>query len=441
MAFLLRLPAQRKRQIGEFRDRNALSVRDSPKKDESSAQGGTSRLSTRELLLSLPKGFRPGKVPFNSADSSITPIQLSQASFRLLRGLPPELILEIADWLDVPSSAALALCDHRMFAILSKSCLAALKKGTVQRDIFLRILDRDLEASYFCIYRKKIQQLRASHYKKIIAILGVSCSKDRRRQIEIESLFPQISKSRYRPSEIEIESLYPQISKGLFRPFAYNHAPPFGIEHAQVAAKLYRRGSMSDANYFLKCALISQPRSRVVSRRPDNWGFYLFEALPIQGQICARSQLWMFVSKRSGYKLPDYTHFHICKHMPGTSRPNNVLSRLLKRQLENLAAGHSSCSYCSSLLHCAACFLDVFVDARVVTSDPRIQVLRITKWQYMAIGSSPITIHEDTNSSVSKPTRGETRAAYERATMTPFQSIISIDEAWKAMKRYRWFGF
>lgn len=211
----------------------------------------------------------------------------------------------------------------------------------------------------------------------------------------------------------------------------------FTIEHAQVAVNLSGQGLFSDADRYLECASITQPRPHLISAVPENWGFRLFEVLFVENRICSRSQTWMFMSRARGYLLPILLT-PICDHMNSrldhednqSSLPLHFSSLLLC----NLRDDKHRCVKCSCTLSCPTCFLDVRIDKRTVESDPGFQMVIITKWQYMAIDSTPIVVQDSEGDSTLEFGPGEIRDAYERVTNTPFDSILGLGEALRYMK-------
>jgi len=86
-------------------------------------------------------------------------------------------------------------------------------------------------------------------------------------------------------------------------------------------------------------------------------------------------------------------------------------------------------------LSCFTCFLDVQVDTHIVESNPNYQIVIITTWQYMAIGSAPILILDNKGHLAQEFDSGDIRDAYEGVTDTPFHSILGLGEAWRCMRR------
>lgn len=361
----------------------------------------------------------------NAADLLISTIQLRPASFQLIDELPPELVLEISSWL--PSSAALALCNHKLFALLGRSSLAVLDSNPLERERFLLALCRDIVDTFFCFSCKKIHFfMRKSwgqgskgallwiFWKKLRSILP-----DRGQSNTAALRFSRTSNSRCRAPRGTMDYY-----------FKRGH---FTIEHAQVAVNLSRQNLSSDADRYLGCASITQPLLRLIGVVPDNWGFRLFEALFVRNRVCTRSQTWMFVSRFRGYALPTLLTA-ICDHFNSSRREEDRFSSLLLCNLIHLRDDEDRCVKCSWILSCPICCLDVQINKKVVESDPNFQMVIITKWQYMAIDSAPIVVRDSEGDSTLEFGPGEIRDAYEEVTDTPYKSILGLGEAWRYMK-------
>ena len=59
------------------------------------------------------------------------------AEFKYFNQLPAELVLEVARWLPVSASAALALCNHKSLALLGKSEFRDLKLSDTKYNLDL----------------------------------------------------------------------------------------------------------------------------------------------------------------------------------------------------------------------------------------------------------------------------------------------------------------
>ena len=185
-----------------------------------------------------------------------------------LEKLPTELILEIELRLPLISSLSLALCNRRLFKMLSEPSLKTLRLDTYTRDGFIQTLSRDFLNAFICSRSRMIHFLLH----------------DKRQGLMPEMWYLKTSQSRCKPRY--------QPQDEYFRPYVFQPEHTFTSEHAQIAMKLYQQGPCSDAYNFLGCASITQPELRKLNYDGD-WGFDLFEAQLIHGRVCTRTQSWI----------------------------------------------------------------------------------------------------------------------------------------------------
>lgn len=210
---------------------------------------------------------------------------------------------------------------------------------------------------------------------------------------------------------------------------------------------------------YLKSASITQPKADSISVLRSSSGFELIDALLIDGRICARGQSWIFSPKAGNQALPTRIHdTKICEHIDSWVYVNDALSDLLRCKFLNMCAGERSCVYCSDLIRCRACFTDVHLDVKTVDSSPEIQAVVTTKWQYLEDGMSSINVRRRrpyhfrqsrqnfdvdfgfqkhwVESTSESAVPGSIRDAFEQQATMPFDSILSVEEAWKAIRRH-----
>lgn len=360
--------------------------------------------------LRVRKTYSQSKIVQLSHNEIIQTAEIMAPRFPFLGRLPAELVLDIADWLPASSAAALALCNHGLFNVLGRSSLTALSAKELhpnERDMFLQNLDRDSVDSFFCFRCRKLH------------LLGKSSTPQMR--------FSTISHSRCEPVMEEYEYEHEKLRSG---------NDNLTVEHAQVALKLYRHGLYSDLQKYLNHASVTQPKPEVMSLLPGNWGFHFFEPDVVNGQICVRTQSWMFITKARGYILPAVFRHTVCGHMDPNQLEDDPLSSLVQCKLMHVSISEDSCSFCRDLVRCPKCQTDLYVDTRTIKGSPGVNIVIVTKWQCMEMDlvSTKVARGEFSNSLVGSAP-GDIRDAFERQARVPFNSILTVEHAWKVIRR------
>ncbi|CAF9926781.1 MAG: hypothetical protein HETSPECPRED_006426 [Heterodermia speciosa] len=325
-----------------------------------------------------------------------------------ISNLPSELILQIASWLSSSSAAALALCDHRLFAVLSGLSLAALQANNKERNLFLYNLSKDYIDTFWCCRCEKLHLL----------------TYDTRQKLKAEDRFFRTAQSRCKAKELEDAYEWLLEEAYMYSPCG----PKLTREHAQVAINLNRHGFQPEADRFLNCASVTRCGA------PGNYlpsGHQFHEFVVLDGQIFARSQLWMFVSKAQSYTLPPVVNHAACDHIDLTPDEENPLRRQLQCKLIHLGADKDSCSSCQSYIRCEVCYTELLVDTKTVRSKSSIKALRTTKWQCVASASLPpelvcgraTALLRDSVELKSIPPQDDIRMAFEREAKRPFDMI------------------
>jgi hypothetical protein len=352
-----------------------------------------------------------GEALFNAGPQH-QPREPCSTSCQCIDQIPPELVLEIASRL--PSSAALALCDRRLFAILSGSSLPSLKKEHVERERFLLALSRDLMDTFYCFrcmrlhfymqdYRQTsrlqgtIRKVTSLAYKKVSSRAQRCGAKDL-----VTLRFVRTSFSRCNALSDTTENRIDCVRR--------SHLTR---EHAQVAMQLYRRGHLKDAVHFLDCASITEPHLQTISLFPTYWGFNLFEASLVRDRICTRTQTWMFVPGPKKWAVPTILLTTMCKHIDSNTC-GDALRFMLQCKLRHSWTSEASCGGCPELLSCSTCLQDVFVDVKIPEVGSESRIVVFTQWRYMA---SDLMEHLITE----RP-----RDAYEQGATTPFSSTLDV---------------
>ena len=350
-------------------------------------------------LLSLP-------------DEKLQPRQPFLTSSSLFNLLPPEVILEIASWLPISSAVSLSVCNHSLFRILSRPYLTAIGvncKDTKERDLFLNLLSKDSVNLFFCFTCCKLHHL-------VYDILSPPSA---------ETRFAWTSNSRCK-SWLE------------------HYRKPLGgltLEHLQVATNLYQHSFAADALRYLQCAAITQPQPSLLSL--SHSGFYCFESCFIKGRICTRSQSWLVVSEATGFVLPVILYIPVCSHLDPNQETCDLLSVALQCKLIHLSVDETPCSYCQNLIRCPDCSTEVYIDSKTVKSLSKVSMIIITIWQYPRVGANsaegccewPATDQITGCDLADQSAPGDIRDAFERIAPISFDSIWTVDQAWRQIRK------
>lgn len=361
-------------------------------------------------------------------------LQNPSVGFCLIDQLPSELILEVASWLIVSSAATLALCNTWLFTLLRKSSLDLLNGHDVnhlERTSFVKALGRDNVHTFFCYSCRELHYLRQDHQRKKIA----------------ERRFARTSTSLCKTGE----SMDKYQDEG-----RRSHSENFTHKHLQVALKLSRHRLYSEAKLYLKSASITRPKAGWINSSGSSWGFELFDALLLNGRICTRGQSWILSPQTGRQALPTSIYdIKICEHFDSEVCGNDSLSDLLQCRILNMCAGERSCVYCQDITCCGACYTDVHVATKTIDADPEVQAVVTTKWQYLEDNMSSISVEtrkqyyykqyrQQPDASFVWPRNmveltpwtavpGSVRNVFKQRAATSFDSILSVEEAWKAI--------
>ncbi len=384
-------------------------------------------------MSSLLRKLSSMRLPQTHSLPECRPLQNPSIGVCLIDQLPPELVLEVASWLPVSSAATLALCNRWLFTFLRRSSFDLLNGHGVnhlERTSFLKALGRDVVDSFFCYSCRELHYLRQDYQPKKTA----------------EKRFARTSNSLCKARENTDK--YQDEGRR-------SHNEHFTYKHLQVALKLSRHLLYSEADMYLKSASITRPEADSISVLRSSWGFELFDALLLEGRVCARSQSWIFSPKAGSSALPTKIYAtRICEHFDSELYVNDSLSDLLRCKFPNMCVGQRSCVYC--LTSCRACYTDVHVDVITIETDPEVQAVVTTKWQYLEDSMSSISIERRkayyfgqnrqkldldftcqrnmVDSTPESAVPGSVRNAFEQGATTPFDSILSVEEAWKALR-------
>ncbi|KAL8791976.1 MAG: hypothetical protein Q9195_005465 [Heterodermia aff. obscurata] len=281
----------------------------------------------------------------------------------------------------------------------------------MERNLFLCNLSKDDIDNFWCCRCEKLHLL----------------TYDTRKKLKAEDRFFRTSQSRCKVKELE--DAHEWILEE-----AYMCCSPCGHkltrEHAQVAINLNRHGFRSEADRFLICASVTK------SGAPGSYlpsGHQFHEFVVLDGQIFARSQIWMFVSEAQSYTLHPVVNYAACTYIDRTLNEDNPLRRQLQCKLIHLGSDKDSCSSCQDSIRCEVCYTELLVDTKTVRSRSSIGALRITKWQCLASESLPpelvcgraTALLRESVELKSIPAQGDIRIAFEREATRPF------DMAWE----------
>ena len=351
---------------------------------------------------------KQGELRSLPAQKTTSPRSSAAASISI-GNLPTELILQIVSWLPSNSAAALALCDHRLFAVLSGLSLAALRANNNERNLFLRNLSKDNIDTFWCCRCGKLHRLKY----------------DPRKKLKAEDRFSRTSQSRCKAKDME--DAYELLFQMTFEISICG--PKITREHAQVATNLNRHGFRSEADRFLNCASVTRCGER------GNYldlGHQFHDFVVLDGQLFVRSQLWLFVSNPQSYTLPPVVHCAGCDHIDYTMDEDNPVRRHLQCKLIHLGTDKDWCSSCQNIIRCEECYTEIWVDTKIVKrKSSNIKTLRTTRWQCVASTSLPpelmcgmaYALLKDSAELKSISALGDIRMAFERETITPFDLI------------------
>ncbi len=336
----------------------------------------------------------------------------------LLESLPPELIFQVAAWLQPRSAILLSLCSRKLHSMLGQTSLRDLNQSNSSYDeqaLLLQALDRDLSDTLYCFVCNKLHVLLRKGEDRLGA----------------EDRYRRVSEGRCQLGDIiynyHMDKTY--------------HAG-FKFEHFQMAMKLYRRGLLADAKAFLMRSAFLQPARGSLIYLPTYEdltfeGLYFFEPRFVNGNIVVRAQSWIFSSGDQGIVMPLRHHTRVCAHLDGNLIDQNPYINVFRCKLEHLAAQQDSCKNCSSLICCQYCSTEVYVEAKRFDGSKG-SALRITKCQHLGNGQCPSDAHWESHLEREWPyfstdAPGSIQAGYEDQPGIKFDSLLEPAEAWKVV--------
>lgn len=280
--------------------------------------------------------------------------------------LPVEIIQQMASRFPLSSSAALTLCNKKIYHILGNQYLLTLgQTGSSDRERvrFLKALDRDILEAFYCLYCKKLHLLTGIYEQGLTD----------------EEMFKRVSHSRCLGSDATY-------NYGT----TYTHHTHFKFEHVQMAMNLYRRGLASRMDSYLRFSAMIKPTLRSMTSLPGSQGFYFFEPRFVYNQICVHAQSLIFISKNQGTLLPRMLSATVCSHLDTNLGNKNRFVETLRFAFEHLSQNWDSSAQCQNLIRCNYCPTEVQVETKGFGEGVDKKFLVITKWQALGQGLSPL---------------------------------------------------
>ena len=147
--------------------------------------------------------------------------------------------------------------------------------------------------------------------------------------------------------------------------------------------------------------------------------------------------------KSHGYTLPWRVRDLVCDHLNPNGWTYDQLRLLLKCKLRHGFFDEGPCSSCLGLVRCPRCYTEVLVENKTIKSESSVHVLVTTEWQYMRNGSSSTDSYRESPSlprnmasdSILGSALGDIRDPYEANVATPFDSICTVEKAWKIVQK------
>ncbi|KAL2042231.1 hypothetical protein N7G274_004719 [Stereocaulon virgatum] len=349
----------------------------------------------------------------------ITQEPRSPASSGLFDKLAIQTIQLIASWLPLSSSVALTLCNHSLRRLIGDQYLLKLRqhRNKEERERFLPALDRDITESYYCFYCNKIHLL----------------SKNPRISLTAQERFRRVAECGRGHNDRSGGGWPVNVQAERF----YNEG--FRFEHLQMAMKLNRRGLVSDLRAYLDQLSLMKPVCRSMTYGPHCPGFYFLEIRIVHGEAFVRAQEWILIPKSHGISYPDRRIKAVCADLKdGNYRFSDLYHCLIN---------HSDWEQgsCQKPRRCARFPTEIQMEHKCFNNRQRRKMWIITKWMALGPGLSPFDIHWGSRHSQFHRwscSRDETvpasiRDIFESQPGTKYDSILSMDEAWKALGRKR----
>lgn len=299
--------------------------------------------------------------------------------------IPTELISTIASYLPIHSAAALAFCNRRLYSILRKYCIILYSKESDGKtrypregQLFQQYLDRDRLDVYFCYSCKQHHFFLQDPQQKPTA-----------------------------------KKLYHQLARRC--PTSWYNTGRLGLHgadirmHSEIATKIDRRGDVAlDPNEYLSHAAIEEPY--IIRQGSDIHGFILLDIRLTEGQIYNRMQFWMILT-HDMQRLPGNNAIDICEHLDPP--------QIFKDVVENHQNEFSQ--------HCDTCPTEIYAECKRLKDEHYPRAVILTKWQLIP----QATILDE--AWVFTP--GNIRDVYEKNAKSPFTSICTVKQAWKAWQK------
>lgn len=343
---------------------------------------------------------------------------INNFEFNVFDQLLNEFVLKFASWLLYSCVANLALYNHRLFFVLDKFIFIMFKIDAIERDLFLRRLEKDLINTFFCNRCKKFH-VRTSN---------------RRRNLTTTKKYFKIFKSRCKVVNTK------KFIQNVFVMWFDHH---FILEHIQIVTTLFRYDFHFENNQFLECATITQSILTFVWLLSLTREFQTMKSLFIKNKICVRTQTCILFSQTQNYALLDNFINVVCNHLDSTLHDDDLIKNILRCQFRHLRESQTSCFYCVRLLRCRDCYTKIYVTSTTIRNDFKINVINITKWQYVKIINEKccekltIVQRREIDSSLNF-TLENIMNAFERDVVIFYTSIWIVKQMLNAIKKRDW---
>jgi hypothetical protein len=285
-----------------------------------------------------------------SVDVTIRPSPTLEGESVTLANLPAEVLLNIAQFLPIPSSAALALCSREIQCKMGSVYFQEINKikwkpytdscnstddtalpcppEEQDRQNFLEFLDRDSLDFIYCYYCKKLHKPDLTDSEKDIR--------------------PFVDFNKRRACS-QVHSYY--------KPHNYLHQD-FTFSRAKNVMKHHRAG--------LDCTSLLKDLSRTVTNFRDTHtqqnSVTCRISLNDSGRLLVRAQHWFLIPANPRPVFPADYSIDLCPHLSTWS--GTIYPGLLEKLIECTTSHSTPCSTCSSLHQCSHCATEFQINSK-----------------------------------------------------------------------------
>jgi hypothetical protein len=284
-----------------------------------------------------------------------------QKNISLVESLPNEIIQHIATFLPLCSTAAFALCSHRIYIVLGTSYWEGLKRTPRQRELandikarvtrdsqpqgereeLLSLLERDLPNLIFCCFCSILHPVNNSYNNRRV------CSR----------------------------SIWSMNTR---------HGKEFSM--VQMTMKRYRLG----LSYWRQLSWFSSVTNYGWDCEVKDTSYKIVEARIANGRLLLRSQFWIvFPTGATEPSNRAMSRAYVCPHIPerGLFNSRQLLQKMVTCRMSHWRDRDYECLACSGLKQCHYCHTEFRIDARELGNDGFI--IATTIWWDLGSGVSP----------------------------------------------------